>query len=123
MHYTRFARTVHSFRSFFVGVYLMMLVGTTNIAHAQGGLQNPLRFDDLGSLLEAILEAVILIAFPVLVLFLVYAGFLFIAAQGNPEKLANARRVFIWALIGALIVLGAQAISLLIGDTVRQLQP
>lgn len=84
--------------------------------------ENPLQFDSLEELLRAILSALILIAFPILVLFMVYSGFLFISAQGNAEKLSKARTVFIWTLIGALIVLGAQALSIAINETVQQIQ-
>ena len=87
-----------------------------------GSFVNPLNFGTLPAFLNAILDAVILIAFPILVLFLVYSGFLFISAQGNPAKLADARKIFIWTLIGALLVLGAKALSLAIEATVAELQ-
>ena len=87
------------------------------------GLQNPLRFGTLSEFLNAVLNAVILIAFPVLVLFLVYAGFLFISAQGNDQKLSQARTVFLWTLIGALLILGSKALAIAINSTVQQITP
>jgi hypothetical protein len=83
-----------------------------------GGLRNPLQFDTLQAFLVAILDALILILFPFLVLALVYAGFKFVAAQGKAEALVEARRAFLWVLIGALIILGAKALSMAIQATV-----
>ena len=95
---------------------------TTNTNAGGSGLENPLRFNTLAEFLDAVLNAVILIAFPVLVLFMVYAGFLFISAQGKPDKIAQARTVFIWTLIGALLILGSKALAIAINATVQQLQ-
>ena len=85
-------------------------------------LENPLGYNDLASFLADILDAVVLIAFPFLILALVYAGFLFVIAQGNESKLSEARRTFIWVLIGALLVLGAKALAVAINATVEELR-
>ena len=85
-------------------------------------LCNPIAAPDLVTFVNMVLEAIILIAFPFLVLMIVYCGFLFITAQGNAQKLAEARKVFLWTLIGALLVLGAQALSLAIEATVTEIR-
>jgi hypothetical protein len=83
------------------------------------GLQNPLKnINSLGELVNAILAAVVKIGGIVLVLALVYVGFLFVAAQGNEEKIRNARSALMWTVIGGLILLGATAISAVITATV-----
>lgn len=86
-----------------------------------GGLTNPLQFETLESFLVAILDALILILFPFLVLALVYAGFMFVTAQGKPEALSKARTAFLWVLIGALVILGAKAIAIAIEATVDEI--
>ena len=55
-------------------------------------------------------------------LFLLLAGLKFVTAQGNPEKISDARRTFFWTLIGALLVLGAKAIAEVVQNTAKQLQ-
>lgn len=70
----------------------------------------------------AVLDAVALILFPIIVLMLVYCGFLFVKAQGEPAGITEARKVFFWTLIGGLIILGAKAISLAIAATVTEIQ-
>ncbi len=54
----------------------------------------------------------------VIILMLVYTGFQFVVAQGNSTKIEEARRMLLWTVIGALILLGAEAISLAIRATV-----
>lgn len=85
-------------------------------------LENPLGYNSIAQFLAAVLDAVVLIAFPFLVLALVYAGFLFVMAQGNESKLSEARRTFIWVLLGALLVLGAKALAAAINATVTELR-
>lgn len=84
-------------------------------------LENPLAFGTLYEFLRAILRVVIMIAFPVLVLFIVYVGMLFVTASGNPEKIKTAQKLFFWAVVGGLIVLGAEALSIAIENTVKEL--
>lgn len=85
------------------------------------GLTDPLGNITLYNFLFTILNAVIYILFPVIVLMLVYTGFLFVAAQGNPAKIQEARRALVWTIIGALVLLGAKAIALAVQATVDDL--
>jgi heme/copper-type cytochrome/quinol oxidase subunit 2 len=71
--------------------------------------------------LNNILGFVIQIGAIVVVLMLVYVGFIFVTARGEPAKLTTARQAFLWTLIGALILIGAQAISIGICQTTNAL--
>lgn len=53
------------------------------------------------------------------ILMLVYVGFLFVTAQGEPAAITKARNALLWTVVGALILLGSQAISLGIQATVK----
>ncbi len=87
-------------------------------------LLNPLgEGTTISVLLQRILELAIQIGTPVLVVYLVYIGFQFVQAEGNPEKLSKVRSSFFWALIGGVILLGAQALATAIQLTVNQLDP
>ena len=70
---------------------------------------------------KAILEFVVRIGAVVVVLMLVYVGFLFVTAQGNETKITAAKSGLLWTVVGALILLGAQAIALAIEATVKAL--
>lgn len=95
---------------------------TSGCTNQTGALQNPLQgICSLPALLHAILQAVVELGSILLAMMLVWVGFLFVVAQGNPEKLSSARSALIWTLIGGLILLGAESISLVIQETVKQL--
>ena len=100
--------------------------GTTPTDTGSGGssgftLQNPIGADSIQDLLATILSAVVQIAIPFLVLAIMYVGFLFVVARGNPEKLAQARQALFYTLLGALIILGAQTLSVILSGTINQL--
>ena len=96
-------------------------VPTVTLGQTCNGFCNPLQSNTLSGFLQAILSSLIFILFPVIVMMLVYSGFLFIAAQGNPEKLRTARRVFLWTLIGGFVILASWAIAQAIQATVNAL--
>ncbi len=52
---------------------------------------------------------------------LVFVGYEFVAAQGAPEKIKEARGMLLWTVVGALVLLGAQAIAMGIQATVTAL--
>ncbi len=55
-------------------------------------------------------------------LFLVYAGFLFIIARGNTEKLTTARHNLVWTIVGIGLFLGAWFLGQVIAATINSLQ-
>ncbi len=86
------------------------------------GLVNPLNsISTLPEFLNAILDGVIQIGTIVLIMMLVYIGFLFVAARGNAEKIQGARSALVWTVIGGLILLGAKSIQLVITGTVNSI--
>ena len=84
-------------------------------------LSNPLGITSIAELLVRVLRLITMIAFPVLVMFLVYVGFLFVKDGGNPEGLKKAREYLMWTLVGGLLVLGGQALALGIQGTIDAL--
>lgn len=86
------------------------------------GIVNPLNnIDSLPALLTVVLKAIVQIGTIILTLALVYVGFLFVVAQGNEEKISNAKSALLWTVIGGLILLGASAIGEVIKATVGTL--
>lgn len=90
-------------------------------------IDNPFKCTDTGgcdlmSLITAILNNIIMpIAAVGVVLFIIYAGFSFVVAQGNEKKVTEAKQMLLWALIGAGILLGAAGIATVVKNTVNQL--
>lgn len=90
---------------------------------ASEGLVNPLNgVSTLPQFLKAILAGVVQIGTIILIMMLVYVGFLFVAARGNAEKLQSAKSALVWTVIGGLILLGATSIQLVIEGTVNSLR-
>jgi len=92
-------------------------------AYAADGIQSPLKpeVSSIPGFIEAALKALVMIALPILTLFIVYSGFKFISAQGNSSKLEEAKKNFMYVIIGSLLILGAWVVATLVGGTVNQL--
>ena len=69
-------------------------------------------------LLVAILNIFIVIATPIIVLFIIYAGFLYVTARGNAEQVQQATRALTYAIIGGVLVIGAVALSQVVANLV-----
>jgi len=100
--------------------------GNTNVvANTNGGaptVTNPLgSINSFCGLIKSVLGAVIQIGIPVAVLFIVFAGFKFVLARGNPSKLEEAKKNLLYTLIGIGIFLGAWLIAVVIANTVNSL--
>ena len=93
-----------------------------SLAYAQSsGLQNPLKFNDIQSFIAGALKTLVVVALPIITLFIVISGFMFVAALGKPDKLSKAKENFVYVIIGALLILGAWVLATLIGGTVSQI--
>lgn len=88
-------------------------------------LQSPFKSEigtSILSFIKFILEKIVLpIGAVVATVFLVYAGFLFVTAQGNEEKLKTAKRTFLWTVVGVLVLLGSVVIAEGIKNTICQI--
>lgn len=103
--------------------YSVLLVPA--LVRAQAVFGNPIdaSFSTLPSVLYAILDVLLIFAVPVIIFFIVYAGFLYVTAQGNPNKISDANKMLFYGLIGGVIVLGARIIGGIIESTVGQITP
>lgn len=82
-------------------------------------LQNHFAFSSVGELVRKLLEIVVKVGWVLAFFFLIWSGFLFVTAGGSEEKLKTAKATFIWTIVGSAIVLGAQVLSVLIENTVK----
>ncbi len=84
-------------------------------------ITNPIGVDNLNDFIKKLLEGLIKIGIPIIAIAIIYSGFLFVTAQGKPQAIEQAKRAFLYTLIGAAILLGSWALAQLISDTVLQL--
>lgn len=92
---------------------------TPIIMYAQ--ITNPIGSATLEELLLKIIEVVILISVPIIVLAVIYSGFLFVTAGGNETKLTKSKVMLMWTLVGAAILLGAEIIAEVVEETIDTL--
>ena len=89
--------------------------GGTNLTYE---LKNPIAFDSLQDFIVALLNVFIIIATPIVVIFIILAGFKYVTAQGNASKIEEATRALTYAIIGGVLIIGAVAIAEIIKDLV-----
>jgi type II secretory pathway component PulF len=77
--------------------------------------------DTIPKFLLALVDGFIAVMTPIIVVFIIYAGFLFVTARGDSKQIETAKFVILWCLIGALIMLGAKIIASAIRETVLSL--
>jgi hypothetical protein len=83
-------------------------------------LQNPLSgVSTIPDAINKILSIVIRIALPLIILFFIWSGLKFIFARGNPKEIETAKNMFLYTVIGALLILGAWVITNAIIGTVN----
>jgi len=84
-------------------------------------LGNPLnsQFGSIPEVLLAVLNVLLIIALPIIVLYIIYAGFMYVAARGNPEQLKEANRALTFSIIGGVIVAGSFAILQIVSNLVE----
>lgn len=107
---------------FFVFVlFLPTIVFSASGDFGGTGLENPIEADSIEELVATILDILVLIGTPIVIFFLIYAGFLFVTARGNVTKIDTAKQAFLWTLIGGLVILGAKVIAEIIKSTIDQI--
>ncbi|MBC7766580.1 hypothetical protein H7Y21_01115 [Arenimonas sp.] len=75
---------------------------------------------DLKTIFLNVLDVVQTIMIMLTTLYLIFAGFMFVTAKGDPGKLKKARDALLWGLVGAALILCAEVLAYGIGDTVKE---
>lgn len=61
----------------------------------------------------------IILVLPIIIFFIMLAGFKFVSARGNTSTLEEAKRALLYAIIGAILILGATAITRILKNLVN----
>lgn len=77
-------------------------------------LKNPLAFDSIEDLFLAILNIIMVIAVPIIVIFIIFSGFKYVTSQGDTSKVEEAKKALTNAIIGGVLIIGALAIAQII---------
>lgn len=83
------------------------------------GFKNPLKADSIEALLVNLLALVSRLGAIVAVFFFIYAGFKYVTAQGNEDKVSEAHNMLKWTAVGTAVLLGAQILAKIVANTVQ----
>lgn len=104
--------------------------GQTGLGKEQSGsrnnqtqfLQNPLKgVTSIGDLVKQLVNLFTTILWIIAAIMLLWSGFMYIKAQGDPDAIAEAHTRFKNVLIGIAIIAGANTLSYVVQDLVRNL--
>jgi hypothetical protein len=114
-----------SSRILLVVVYLLSgtlsFVYTLAVCDPTKQICNPIKADTIDQFISDFLNGALKFGLPIITLAVIYCGFLFVEARGNPEKITKAKEALLYTLIGAAILLGSWAIAHLVSSTVTGL--
>lgn len=87
-----------------------------------GSLNNPLStsVSSIPDLLVAILNIVIIIMTPIMAFYIIYSGFMYVMAKGEPQKIEEANKSIMYGIIGAVLIIGAKVVVAIITSTVNE---
>jgi hypothetical protein len=78
---------------------------------------NPLTLTVIREVFTGFIMSIIYVGTPVLVAFIVWTGFLFVAAQGNDQGLRKAKQMAVYVAIGGFLLLALWGLVRIIGNT------
>lgn len=117
-------KTITMYKQHIAVIATWVILATPFLVGAQGtgasqGLRNPIRVNSIQELLLILLNLVIVIATPIVVLFIILAGFKYVTARGNPNQIQEATQALTYAIIGGVLIIGAVAIAEIIKNLVE----
>lgn len=91
-------------------------------ADASSKLPNPTGVTSVYDFMLMIIRLVVRwFVYPIIVFSWFISGFLFVRAQGSPERLNYAKTWLLWTLVGTLVVLMAEGFAFALRETITQI--
>ncbi|HSD12701.1 MAG TPA: pilin [Patescibacteria group bacterium] len=95
------------------------LSAAANTTATESGISVSTETDDLPTLIGRFIGAALGLLGVILVVLIIYAGFLWMTAQGNEEKVKKAKAMITNAVIGMIIIFAAYAITNFVISSLR----
>ena len=95
-------------------VFVLLFVSMTFTVNAEDSYDQYLHIDctSISDCVEALVKYVSLkLAAPIAVIFIIYSGFLFVRASGDPAKLQTAKSTLTWTIIGIAVTVAAWTLA------------
>lgn len=107
-------------KSYQLFLLLFLILPKIGLADLTGGqqsdditIQNPLTANSIPEVLDAIINFLLTLAAPIAVIMTIFAGYLFLIAGDNQEKVKTARKTLLYVVIGvAILILSKGIVSL-----------
>jgi len=102
-------------------LYIILAYTLPAMASAQT-LKNPLKVDSFEGLFQNVLSDIIIpVSTAIGVVFIIWAGFGFVIAQGKPEDINKAKKRLLYVLIGVGIIISSEIILDLLLNTLTEI--
>ena len=76
-------------------------------------IDNPLEVDTFWDLIDKLIDFIFYLAIPIAAIMFIIAGFYFVIAAGDPNKITFAKQMIFWTTVGLFIVFLAKAFIVL----------
>jgi hypothetical protein len=86
-----------------------------------GDIPNPLSTCSVSEFVLQIIQILITLGTYVLVVAIIYTGFLFITAQGSEAQVSKARNALFYTVIGGAVLLGSWVLATAVANTITSL--
>lgn len=73
-------------------------------------IENPLKANTFWEFIDNIINFIFYLAIAIAPIMFIIAGFWFIGAAGDPEKIKTAKQMILWTLVGLVIVFSAKGL-------------
>ncbi len=80
--------------------------------------ENPLTASTFEELIENLIDFIFWVAVVIVPLMIIVAGFYFLTAAGNPDKVRTAKSIILWTIVGFVIVLLAKGIVSMVKEII-----
>ncbi|MEA3248933.1 MAG: hypothetical protein U9Q03_01075 [Patescibacteria group bacterium] len=111
----------------FLAFGLLLVAGPALAAHGldtSAGVSGLAELEtDLPTIIGHLIRALLGFVGVILMILIIYAGFLWMTAAGNEERVGKAKKIIIGAIAGTIIVIGAYAITTFVVDIVSPSGP
>jgi hypothetical protein len=103
----------------FIGVFFVFSAfNFVDASPATISLENPLTYDTIDELIEAVINFITMVAFAIAPIIFIWGGMKFYFAGGDPNKVKEATALIKWAVVGLTIVIVANGIIYVIQDVI-----
>ena len=101
----------------YLSLILLIAVLVPCIIQAETVIIDPLtKHKNFQELIDSLINIIFILAIAIAPIMFIVAGFYFVTAAGEPEKINMAKKMILWTLIGLLVVMSAKGIIALFGE-------